>query len=115
MRRTPDEIDRAVTQRRIGLVDRENQFERDIESLGFEKSQLDRRFGWEIRVGNHIRDGKFHRINFFFGVKMQYMVRSGADNVLPASAPPCATSTRGRTFRPMIAAASLTTRHGPRR
>ena len=68
MRRTADEIDRAVAQRGIGLVDWKNQFERDIEPFGFEKSELDRRFGREIRVGNHIRDGKFHRLNFFLGL-----------------------------------------------
>ena len=37
VRRTADEIDRAVAQRRVGFIDRENQFERDIEPFGLEK------------------------------------------------------------------------------
>src|SRR5262249_51165334 len=48
MCRTADEVDSAVPQGGIGLVDRKDQFERDVETFGLEKSKLDRRLGGEI-------------------------------------------------------------------
>ena len=48
MRRTANEVDSAVAQGGIGLVDRKDQFERDVETFGLEKSKLDRCLGGEI-------------------------------------------------------------------
>jgi hypothetical protein len=42
MRRAADQIDRAVAQRRIALVDRVDQLERDIEPFLLEATELDR-------------------------------------------------------------------------
>src|ERR1700760_2800794 len=60
MRRTADKIDCSLTQRRVGLIDRKNQFELDVETFGFEESKLHRGFGGEIGIRNHIRHSDFH-------------------------------------------------------
>ena len=55
MRRAADEIDRAVAQRAIGLVDREDQLQRDVEPFLLEKAELDAatagKYEFEIRSG----------------------------------------------------------------
>src|SRR5262249_14313363 len=43
-----DEVDRARAQRRVGLVDRKNQLELDVEPFLFEESKLDGGDGREI-------------------------------------------------------------------
>ena len=60
MRRSADQIDRAVAQRRIGLVDREDQLELDVQPLALEEAELDRRNGGEIRVRDHVGHGELH-------------------------------------------------------
>src|SRR5579863_1309832 len=60
MRRAADKIDRAVAQRRVSFVDRKDEFELDIETLGLEEAKLDRGFGRKIRIRDHIRHGEFH-------------------------------------------------------
>jgi hypothetical protein len=50
MRRTADEIDRAVAQRRVGLVNWEDHFERDVEALLLEEAELDRGDRREVGV-----------------------------------------------------------------
>jgi hypothetical protein len=61
MRRSGDPVDRAVAQRRIGLVDRKDQLQLHIEPLLAEEAELDRRDGGEIRVRDHVRHGELHR------------------------------------------------------
>src|SRR5215831_8242556 len=112
MRRAADEIDRAVTQRRIGLVDREDHFERHIETLGFEESELDRSFGREIRVRDHVGDGEFHGSSSSLACESGTICAERGDNRWLWRAPPSRHKRRGRT---MIAAASLTTRWASRR
>src|ERR1700685_4304396 len=58
--RAADEIDLAVAQRFVGLVDGVDQLERDIEAFGFEETELDRGLGNEIGRRNLIRDCKLH-------------------------------------------------------
>ncbi len=48
--------------RRIGLVDREDQLERDIEPLGLEEAELDRGLGGEIGLRDHVGHGELHGI-----------------------------------------------------
>ena len=60
MRRAADEIDRAVAQRRIGLVDRKDQLELDIEPLGLEEAKLDRGLGRKIGIRDHVGHGELH-------------------------------------------------------
>ena len=60
MRRAADKIDRAVAQRRIGLIDRKDQFEFDIEPLGLEEAKLDRGLGRKIGIGYHVGHGELH-------------------------------------------------------
>jgi len=48
VRRAADEIDLAVAQRFVSLVDGVNQLERDIEPFGLEETELDRGLGNEI-------------------------------------------------------------------
>src|SRR6266849_2444033 len=55
-----DEIDGAVAQRRVALVDGVDQLERDVEALLAEQAELDRRDGGEIRVRDHVRHGELH-------------------------------------------------------
>src|SRR6185503_7887331 len=58
-----NEVDRARAQRGIGLIDRKNQLQLDVEPLFFEESKLDGGDGREIRVRNHVRHGKLHHAN----------------------------------------------------
>src|SRR5581483_8047720 len=60
VRRAADEIDRAVAQRLVGLVDWVDQFERDIEPFGLEKAEFDRGFGDEIGRRDFVRNSEFH-------------------------------------------------------
>ena len=61
VRGAADEIDLAVAQRLVGLVDRIDQLERDIEPFGFEKAELDRGFGNEIGRSKILSGyGEFH-------------------------------------------------------
>jgi len=60
MGRAADEIDLAVAQRPIGLVDRKDQLERDIEPLLGKQAELDRGDRGKIGVGNQIGNGQLH-------------------------------------------------------
>src|SRR6516165_4441167 len=66
MRRSADEIDRAVTQRRVALVDGVDQLERDIEPFPLEATELDRSDRGEVRVRDHVGHGEFHVSNSGF-------------------------------------------------
>src|ERR1043166_572688 len=59
-----DEIDRVAAQRFVALVDREEQFELNVEPLLFEEAQFDRRRRGKIRVGNQVGDGELHDRNY---------------------------------------------------
>jgi hypothetical protein len=61
MRRTGDEIDPAVAHRTIGLVDREDQLQRDVEPLPLEEPEGDRRHRREIGIRDQVGDGELHR------------------------------------------------------
>jgi hypothetical protein len=118
MRRTADEIDRAIAQGRIGLVDREDQFERDIEPLSLEEAEFDRGLRWEIRVGDHVRHGELH--GDLLGDSLGISSLCGKVGMLRGEACRKLRSQRvaarvGRVCRAMIAASSLTTRYPPRR
>ena len=63
MGRAADEVDGAVAQCRIGLVDRENQLERYIEALPLEEAQFDGRRGRKIRVRDEVRNRDLHRVD----------------------------------------------------
>src|SRR5258708_22833480 len=60
MRRSADEIDRAVAQRRIGLVDRKHELHFDVEPLLPEEAELRSSNRRKIRVGNHVGYSEFH-------------------------------------------------------
>src|SRR5208282_3027786 len=62
MRRAADEIDNTVAQRRIGLVDWEDELKRNVEPFGLEEAKLDRGLRREIGVRNHGRHGELHLI-----------------------------------------------------
>src|SRR5579859_2916177 len=63
MRRAANEIDLAVTQRAIGLVDREDQFERDVETEPFEHSEFDGGRGRKIRIRDQVWNGELHGLS----------------------------------------------------
>jgi hypothetical protein len=50
MRGAADEVDLAVAQRRVAVVDRVDQLERDVEAFLLEHAELDCRDRGEIRV-----------------------------------------------------------------
>ena len=60
MRGPADEIDRSVAQSCIGFVDRIDQLKRDVEAFALEHAELDRRDRGEIRVRDHVGNGKLH-------------------------------------------------------
>src|SRR5207247_9467955 len=60
VRGAADQIDLAICERRVGLVDREDQFERDVKALALEEAELDRRHRRKIRVRDEIRDRELH-------------------------------------------------------
>src|SRR5262245_66148359 len=66
MRGSADEIDRALAQRRVALVDGVDQLERDIEAFLLEATELDRGDRGEIRVRDHVGHGEFHVSNSGF-------------------------------------------------
>jgi hypothetical protein len=61
MRRAGYEIDPAVAHRAIGLVDREDQLQRDLEPLLFEEPEGDRRYRREIGIRDQVGNGELHR------------------------------------------------------
>ena len=61
MRRPGNEIDCPVAQRRIGPVNRKQQFDRDIEPFLLEEAEFRGGDGREIGVGDQIRNREFHR------------------------------------------------------
>src|ERR1700728_4773457 len=61
MRRAADEIDGAVAQRSVSLIDREDEFEFDVELFGLEESEFDRGLGRKVRIRDHIRHCEFHQ------------------------------------------------------
>src|SRR5208283_1596546 len=64
MRRAADKIDRAIAQRAIGLVDRKDELQRDVEPFLLEETKLDRGHGWKIGVRDQIRDSELHRKDY---------------------------------------------------
>jgi hypothetical protein len=69
MRGSTDEVGRPVAQGRVGLVDRIDQLELDIETLCFETAELDCRYGGKVRIRNHVGYGKLHlSVSHFFEV-----------------------------------------------
>src|SRR4029077_847538 len=60
MGRSADEVDVTVAQGGIGLIDREDQFEHNIQALLPEESEFNRGNGRKIRIRDHIRHSKFH-------------------------------------------------------
>src|SRR5215471_16925767 len=73
MRGSADEIDRALAQRRVTLVDRVDQLERDIEAFLLEATELDRGDRGEIRVRDHVGHGELHVSNSSFSCGMPSM------------------------------------------
>ena len=64
VRRAADEIDRAVAQRLVGAVDREDQLGRDVEPLLREKPELGRRHRRKIRIRDQVRYRELHASAF---------------------------------------------------
>jgi hypothetical protein len=55
-----DEIDRAVVQRHVGLVDRKDQLDIDVEPFLPKQSELGRGNRREVRIRDHVGHGEFH-------------------------------------------------------
>src|SRR5262249_30566502 len=66
MRGSTNEIDGAVAQRRVALVDGIDQLERDIQAFPREATELDRGDRGEVRVRDHVGHGEFHVSNSGF-------------------------------------------------
>ena len=64
MRGAADEIDRAVAQRHVGLVDRKDQLDLDVEPFLLEESELRGGNRREVRIRDHVGDGEFHGVGF---------------------------------------------------
>src|SRR5215475_11901368 len=73
MRGSADEIDRALAQRRVTLVDGVDQLERNIEAFLLEATELDRGDRGEIRVRDHVGHGELHVSNSSFSCGMPSM------------------------------------------
>ena len=69
MRRAADEIDRAVAQGRIGLVDREDQLEVDVEPFCRKKPEFDGRDGRENR---NWRSDRGRRVSTFTLIRSRF-------------------------------------------
>src|SRR6516165_1226188 len=85
-RGSADEIDRAVAQRRVALVDGVDELERDIEAFLLEAIKLDRGDRGEIRVRDHVGHGEFHVSNssLLCGVTMHLAALHRASRAQPA-------------------------------
>ena len=60
MRRAADKIDRAVAQGHVGLVDRKDHLQRDVQALVAKEAEFDRGFRREIGIRDHVGHGDFH-------------------------------------------------------
>ena len=60
MCRAADEVDRAVAQLAIAIVDGVDELERDVEPFFPEETQLNRRRGGEVGGRDQVRDGELH-------------------------------------------------------
>ena len=60
VRRAADEIHRAVAHRRVGLIDREDHLQLDVQPFLLEEAELDRGDRRKVGVGDHVGHGKLH-------------------------------------------------------
>ncbi len=60
MRGAADELQRAVAHRRHGVLDRDDEFERNIEPLARKEAKLDGGYRREIGIRNQVGDCKLH-------------------------------------------------------